>query len=68
MPRMVPANVRDQRVDDYEVSARTLNCLHLHRPPMVPIGQLAALSRPSCSAYLSSGALSRAGLLKNWVG
>ena len=54
MPRMVPANVRDQRLDDDEVLARTLNCLHLHRPPIVPIGQLAALSGPSCSAYLCS--------------
>ena len=44
MPRMVPANDRDQRVDDYEVLARTLSCLHLHRPPIVTIGQLEALN------------------------
>ena len=44
IPRIVPTNVRDQGVDDYEVLARTLNCRHLHRLPIVTIGQLAALS------------------------
>ena len=44
MPKGVPVEIRDQRIDDYGVSARTLNCLRSHRPPIVTIGQLAVLS------------------------
>ena len=36
--------IHDKRIDDYEVSVRTLNCWHSHRPRMVTIGQLAAIS------------------------